>query len=120
VTVSAEHRLLLDDGSTTVAFGFPVPWHRAGADNVRVVHSGAAIFDLIFYGLPVFLVLLRTHRFWFRHRRVAALASVVAMTVAAVGFRRAAGPNPTFAPATPPSASSIVERSTTLRWGLTP
>jgi hypothetical protein len=111
---------VLADGSMTVAFGFPVPWHRAGPDNVRVIHPGAALFDLIFYGLPVFLVLLHTHRFWFRHRRVAALASVVAMTVAAVGFRRAAGPNPTFVPATPASASSIVERSTTLRWGLAP
>ncbi len=116
--VTAEHRYELADSPVVVAYGFPVPWHRAnGAISMaRNLDPKAALFDFVLYFVPVFFLLtaLRRRRHWPKSLLIA--AAVVGTLVGALGLMMAIGADPAIAEV-PPDGWPVQFRVTTPYFG---
>lgn len=113
---TAIHRYELFDGTLVVAYGFPVPWHgRSVPAGAAFLDGKAAAFDVVFYALPLTLLLCRVPMLRTAWRAVLVAAALFA-ALATVGAVVAVGSEPVLR-SRPPTGETVRHRTTRFHVG---
>jgi len=115
---TAAHQFQMNDSPAFVAYGFPVPWHRAnGAISMaREVDVKAALFDFGFYFLPLFGLAVSLRGTLAKRPRLTNGFTVVMLLLGVIGVVLAVGADTGTAPINP-ATSEIISRVTIPHFG---